>query len=155
MDLQLNDVAPDFSLFNSDKQLIHLNSFKGHNLIIIFFPAAFSETCTKELCSLRDNISFYKLFNTKIIAISTDSIYCLSQFKKENNLNFTLISDYNKEVSELYGVQYKEFGYRMKGVSKRAVFVLDSDLKIKYIEIMDSAIDLPNFIKINEILFKH
>src|SRR3954469_23374756 len=90
--------APLFTLFTSDKKEISLESLKGKKVLLLFFPAAFTSTCTKELCSVRDELSYYNDLNAKVIAISTDALYSLAKYKEEQQLNFTLASDYNKEV---------------------------------------------------------
>jgi peroxiredoxin len=89
---------------------------------------AFTSTCTAELCSIRDNISFYNKVNATVFGISVDSLHTLAKFKSEQNLNFSLLSDFNKEVSSLYDSLYETFGYNMKGVSKRSAFVIDKKL---------------------------
>jgi len=132
-------------MFDSDKQPVSLESLKGHNVVLHFYPAAFTSTCTKQLCTTRDDLAFYNNVNAKVIGISTDSVYVLKKYKEEQNLNFTLASDYNKEVSGIYGAQYELFNYGMKGTSKRAAFVIDKNGIIQYAEVLDNASDLPNF----------
>jgi len=118
---------------------------KGHNVLLLFFPLAFTSTCTAELCSIRDNISFYNDVNAKVFGISVDSLHTLAKYKADQNLNFTLLSDFNKEVSSLYGSLYEMFGYNMKGVSKRSAFVIDKDGIIRYAEVLENASEQPNF----------
>src|SRR6185436_4398332 len=145
MKLNPGDTAPLFNMFDSDKQPFSLESLKGHNVVLHFYPAAFTSTCTKQLCTTRDDLAFYNNVNAKVIGISTDSVYVLKKYKEEQNLNFTLASDYNKEVSGIYGAQYELFNYGMKGTSKRAAFVIDKNGIIQYAEVLDNASDLPNF----------
>lgn len=145
MKLNPGDTAPLFNMFDSDKQPVSLESLKGHNVVLHFYPAAFTSTCTKQLCTTRDDLAFYNNVNAKVIGISTDSVYVLKKYKEEQNLNFTLASDYNKEVSGIYGAQYELFNYGMKGTSKRAAFVIDKNGIIQYAEVLDNASDLPNF----------
>jgi peroxiredoxin len=152
MSLQIGDKAPDFKLFSSEKEEISLNQFKGENLLILFFPQAFTGVCTTELCSIRDNMSFYNNIQAKVVAISVDSIFTLDRFKKDQNLNFPLLSDFNKDVSAQYGAIYDSFVFNMKGVSKRSAFVVDKTGTIRYAEVLESAGDLPNFEKITKTL---
>src|SRR5438309_11914916 len=111
-------LAPDFTLYDSEKNKVTLSELRGNNVLLLFFPLAFTSVCTAELCSVRDNFKMYEQLDVNPIGISVDSIYTLAKFKEEQHLNFSLLSDFNKEVSGLYGVLYETFGYGMKGVSK-------------------------------------
>lgn len=152
MSLQIGDKAPDFKLFSSEKEEVTLKNFEGENLLILFFPQAFTGVCTTELCSVRDNMAFYNNVKAKVVAISVDSIFTLDRFKKDQNLNFPLLSDFNKEVSTQYGAFYDSFVFNMKGVSKRSAFVVDKTGTIQYAEVLESAGDLPDFEKISKTL---
>jgi glutaredoxin-dependent peroxiredoxin len=154
MSLKQGDKAPDFRLFSTDKKEVSLTDFSGKNLIVHFFPAAFTGTCTKQLCTLRDGITMYHNDKSDVVAISVDSLFALAKFKEEQNLNFQLLSDFNKVTSKDYGAFYNEFVFGMKGVSKRAAFVIDKEGTIQYAEVLESAGDLPNFSAIDEVLTK-
>ena len=145
MNIEIGQPAPGFTLYDSAKNKITLSDMKGHNVLLLFFPLAFTSTCTAELCSIRDNISFYNDVNAKVFGISVDSLHTLAKYKADQNLNFTLLSDFNKEVSSLYGSLYEMFGYNMKGVSKRSAFVIDKDGIIRYAEVLENASEQPNF----------
>ena len=152
MALQIGDKAPDFTLFSSDLKEVKLSDFAGKKVIIHFFPMAFTGVCTTQLCTLRDNFSFYEGLNAQILGISVDSPFTLAKFKEENNYQFPLLSDFNKEVSKAYGAQYEEFVFNLKGVAKRSAFVLDADHKIIYGEVLESAGDLPDFAAIDALI---
>ncbi len=153
MTLQKGDKAPDFTLFNTVKNPVNLADFKGKNLIVHFFPLAFTGVCTKQLCTVRDAISMYKNDNADIVAISIDAIFTLGKFKEEQNLSFDLLSDFNKDVSAAYGSLFETFpAFGMKGVSKRSAFVIDKEGVIQYAEVLESPGDLPNFDAINATL---
>ena len=152
MALQIGDKAPDFTLFSSDLKEVKLSDFAGKKVIIHFFPMAFTGVCTTQLCTLRDNFSFYEGLNAQVLGISVDSPFTLAKFKEENNYQFPLLSDFNKEVSKAYGAQYEEFAFNLKGVAKRSAFVLDADHKIIYAEVLESAGDLPDFAAIDALL---
>ena len=154
MTLKKGDKAPDFRLFSSEKKEVNLADYNGKNLIIHFFPAAFTGTCTKQLCTLRDAITLYHNDKSDVIAISVDSLFTLAKFKEDQKLNFTLLSDFNKVASKDYGAYYNEFVFGMKGVSRRAAFVIDKEGTIQYAEVLESAGDLPNFSAIDEVLSK-
>jgi len=154
MSIQIGQQAPDFSLFSSSKEKVTLSDFNGKkNVLILFFPQAFTGVCTTELCSVRDDIANYSNANAEILAISVDSIFTLAKFKELQQLNFTMLSDFNKEVSTSYHSIYDSFtDMNMKGVSKRSAFIVDKAGIIQYAEVLESAGDIPNFAAINEAL---
>jgi peroxiredoxin len=154
MKIEIGQTAPDFTLYDSAKNKITLSDLHGQNILLLFFPFAFTGTCTAELCSIRDNISFYNNVNAKVFGISVDSLHTLAKFKAEQNLNFTLLSDFNKDASSLYGSLYEMFGYNMKGVSKRSAFVIDKNGIVRYVEVLENASEQPNFKNITLILDK-
>jgi len=152
MSLQVGDQAPDFKLYSSELTEVSLSGFRGKKVIIHFFPMAFTGTCTEQLCSMRDNFSFYEGIDAQVIGISVDSPFSLGKFKEEQSYQFPLLSDFNKEVSAAYGAFYDEFVFGLKGVSKRAAFVVDEAGKIAYAEVLENAKDLPDFKAINDVL---
>ena len=145
MSVAIGSKAPAFSLLNTDKQKVSLEDFKGQNLVILFFPMAFTSVCTAELCGVRDNISVYNGLNTAVVGISVDSPFTLGKFKEDQKLNFQLLSDFNKEASPAYGAFYENFVLDLKGVSKRAAFVVDKEGVVKYAQVLESAGDQPDF----------
>jgi alkyl hydroperoxide reductase subunit AhpC len=145
MALQKGDKAPDFKLYNSDKQEVSLSDYKGKNVVILFFPLAFTGVCTAELCEMRDNIAVYSNLNAEIVGISVDSLFTLEKFKAEQKLPFNLLSDFNKETSSAYGSLYENFVLGMKGVSKRSAFVVDAEGTIQFAEVLEDAGKVPNF----------
>lgn len=152
MPLTVGQKAPAFSLYDSEKKKVSLDDLKGKNVLLLFFPQAFTGTCTKELCSTRDNITLYDQVNAQVLAISVDSLFTLARYKDDQQLNFPLLSDFNKEVSQAYDCLYDTFVFEMKGVSKRSAFVLDKDGIIRYAEVLETASDLPDFSKIQKAL---
>jgi peroxiredoxin len=149
MSLQIGQQAPEFSLHDTDKNVVNLADFKGKNVLVLFFPLAFTGVCTKELCGVRDSIATYNNANAQVLGISVDSMFVLAKFKEEQNLNFPLLSDFNKTASTAYGAIYESFIGWMQGVSKRSAFIVDKDGNIQYTEVLESAGDLPNFEAIN------
>jgi peroxiredoxin len=149
MSIQLGQPAPLFSLHDTEKNVVNLADLKGKNVLLLFFPMAFTGVCTTELCNVRDNIALYNNANAVVLGISVDSPFTLAKFKAEQNLNFSLLSDFNKEVSTTYGCLYTEFIGWMKGVSKRSAFIIDKEGIVQYAEVLESAGDLPNFEAIN------
>lgn len=154
MSIQIGQAAPDFKLFNTEKKEISLADYKGKNLVILFFPLAFTGVCTAELCSIRDNYNIYTSLNAEVIGISIDSLFSLDRFKKDQNYNFNLLSDFNKTTSKDYDSLYEKFGFGMLGVTKRSAFVIDMNGIIQYAEILEDAGKQPNFDAIKACLEK-
>lgn len=153
MTLKVGDKAPSFTLLNTDKKEVSLDQFAGKNLIVHFFPLAFTGVCTTQLCTVRDAISLYHNDKAAVVGISVDSLFTLGKFKEEQKLQFDLLSDFNKEVSAAFGALYDTFpAFGMKGVSKRAAFVIDANGVVQYAEVLESPGDLPNFEAINQTL---
>lgn len=153
MSIQVGAAAPDFALFNTDKNKVELSAQKGKNVVLLFFPLAFTGVCTTELCNVRDNIALYNNTNAVVYGISVDSLFSLGKFREEQKLNFQLLSDFNKEAAKAYDVLYETFpAFEMQGVSKRAAFVIDAEGVIRYAEVCPTPGDLPSFEKIRETL---
>jgi glutaredoxin-dependent peroxiredoxin len=150
--IKIGQQAPDFTLYDSDKQKVSLSDYKGKNVLLLFYPQAFTGTCTKELCSTRDNIALYNQANAQVFGISVDSVFTLAKFKEEQRLNFPLLSDFNKTTSAAYGSIYDNFVFDMHGVSKRSAFVLDKQGIVRYAEVLEAATDLPDFTAIQKTL---
>lgn len=154
MPLTIGEKAPDFTLYDSDKNKVTLSDHIGSPILLLFFPFAFSKGCTEELCSIRDNYELYNQSKSKVFGISVDSLYTLAKFKADQKLNFTLLSDFNKEVSSLYNALHETFSYEMKGVSKRATFVINKEGVVTYAEVLENAGLQPNFSLINKAIME-
>src|SRR6478672_3053388 len=137
MKIEVGQQAPLFSLYDSDKNKVSLADFAGKNVILLFFPLAFTSVCTAELCSVRDNLGQYSELNAEVLGISVDSLHTLKRFKQDQQLNFRLLSDFNKEVSAAYRCLYDTFSFDMKGVSKRAAFVIDGEGIVAHAEVLE------------------
>ncbi len=146
MTLQTGSPAPDFTLYSDAKEAVSLSSFRGKNVVLLFFPQAFTGVCTAELCSMRDHLHDYTSLNAEVLAISVDSIFTLKKWKDLENFNFTMLSDFNKEVSTAYDTIYAKFGPggSMHGVSKRSAFVVDKNGILQYAEVLENAGEIPN-----------
>jgi glutaredoxin-dependent peroxiredoxin len=156
MAVKISDAAPDFTLFDTDKKPVSLSSFRGEkNVLLLFFPMAFTSTCTAELCSVRDDISRYSNINAQVLGISVDSVFTLEKYKQDQGYNFPLLSDFNKEVSKAYDTLYETFTpMLMKGVSKRSAFLIDKMGIIQFAEVLENAGEIPDFNAINSLLEK-
>ena len=152
MKLEIGQPAPEFSLYDTTRNKLSLSDLRGQNVVLLFFPQAFSRVCTKELCSVRDNISLYNNVDATIIGISVDSVFTLAAYKEAQHYNFPLLSDFNKEVSSAYGALNHNWILDKKGVSKRSAFIVNKDGIIQYAEVLETAGEEPNFDAIQKIL---
>lgn len=152
MALSEGEIAPNFTLQNTNGEPVEFYEYLGDSKgLLLFFPLAFSSTCTEELCTVRDNMKLYNSLDVKVIAISIDSFFTLKEYKKSQNLNFQLLSDFNKEVSKTYDALYDEY-FGMLGVSKRAAYVIGEGKEILYAEVLEDSGQIPNFKSISKAL---
>jgi peroxiredoxin len=152
MNLKIGDKAPHFKLYNTEKKEVSLSDYSGKKLVLLFYPFAFSGTCTAELCTMRDNRAIYNNLNAEILGISNDSVFTQKRYKEEQKLNFELLSDFNKETSKDYGSLYDNFIFGTRGVSKRSAFVIDKDGIVRYAEVLENASEQPSYTGIQECL---
>jgi peroxiredoxin len=153
MSATVGSKAPDFTLMNENREPVTLSSQKGHPVVLAFFPAAFSGVCTKELCTFRDSMAKLNNAKAQVYGISVDTFFTLAAFKKDQNLNFPLLSDFNKEVIQAYGA-YNPDMIGLKGIAKRSTFVIDKDGVIRHAEVLDDARNEPSYDKVFETLAK-
>lgn len=152
MSTNVGEKAPDFTLKSDHGEEITLShEIEDSNVLLLFFPLAFSGVCTKEMCYTRDHLEKFNQVDAKVFGISVDSFFTLKEFKKLHDLNFDLLSDFNKEVSKSYDTIYDEF-FGMHGVSKRSAFIIGKDGMIKYKEVLDDAGQQPDFDAITKTL---
>ena len=147
MAINVGDQAPDFTLTSKrgDLEDVALSSFRGNrNVVLLFFPLAYTSVCTDEMCSVSGGLSEYDNLNAQVLAISVDSPFAQEAWADQNNISIPLLSDFNKEVSAAYGAQYQDLlGFR--GVAKRAAFVVDKEGIVRYAEVSEDATVLPDF----------
>ena len=152
MAIKIGQEAPDFTLRDTEKNKVTLSEQRGKNVVLLFYPLAFTSTCTKELCMTRDNIATYNNLDAQVYGISVDSLFAQGKFKSEQNLNFPLLSDFNKTASTAYDTIYDHWFNDMDGVSKRSAFVIDKKGIVRYAEVLENASDIPNFDAIQKCL---
>lgn len=145
------DKAPELSLVGTDMSPIRLSSFKGKNVILHFFPLAFTSVCTQQMCTARDEENDYTQLNAAVVGVSVDSPFVLQKFHEENSLNFPLASDFNRATCEDYGVLFEDDFLGLTKFAKRAAFVIDKEGVIQYAEITDGK-SLPSFENIKSTL---
>lgn len=152
MAVAVGSKAPDFTLVNQDREKVTLSQELGKGPVVVaFFPGAFSGTCTKELCNFRDTMSNMTKLDAQVLGISTDTFFALKAWDDQQKFGFPLLSDYNKEVIDQYGVVNPDM-IGLKNIAKRAVFVIDKDGVVRYREVLDDARNEPDYTKLNEAL---
>jgi peroxiredoxin len=144
MTVDVGAVAPDFTLVDQDRRPVSLRDARGRPVVLLFFPGAFSDTCTAELCRIRDNMGVLNQAEAQVYGISVDTFFALKAFQAHERLAFPLLSDFNKDVIRLYGV-FNEDMIGLKGIAKRSVFVLDGNGVVRYREVLDDARDEPDY----------
>ncbi|MFS4467201.1 redoxin domain-containing protein [Maribacter sp. 2210JD10-5] len=149
--LTIGQKAPDFKLVGTDLEPITLEDYKGKNLILHFFPLAFTSVCTEQLCTANGEENNYASLNAEVLGVSVDSPFVLDKFAKENNLDFPLGSDFNRKVSKDYGVLFDGDFAGMTGFSMRSAFIIDKDGTVQYAETTDGK-TLPSFQNIQKTL---
>src|ERR1051326_1288744 len=147
MAAELGAKAPDFTLTSHERQPVTLSAERGHPVVLAFFPAAFSSVCTKELCTFRDSLARLNDARAQVYGISVDTFFTLKAFHDQQHLTFPLLSDFNKQAIRDYGV-FNEDMIGLKGIAKRAVFVIDKDGDVRHREVLDDARNQPNYDKV-------
>ena len=147
MAVDVGSQAPDFTLTNQDRQPVKLSEQRGKPVVLAFFPAAFSSVCTKELCTFRDAMARLNQARAQVYGISVDTFFTLKAFQEAQGLTFPLLSDFNKQAIRDYGV-FNDDMIGLKGIAKRAVFVIDKDGVVRHREVLDDARNEPDYEKV-------
>ena len=158
MPLGVGTKAPDFTLStktaDGPKQIKLSDNFGKKNSVLLFFPMAFTGTCTEEMCSLTPQLPNYEGMNAVVYGISGDNPFAQEAWSQKEKIGVTLLSDYEHRVARDYGVAYESFlpqkNLGMAGVAKRSAFVVDKNGVIQYAESNDDPGQLPNFDKVKE-----
>ena len=151
MTVDVGSKAPDFTLTNQDREPVTLSALRGRPVVLAFFPAAFSSVCTKELCTFQDQLARLNQATARVFGISVDTFFTLKAFQADQKLTFPLLSDFNKQVIRDYGV-FNEDMIGLKGIARRAVFVLDRDGVVRHREVLDDARNEPDYEKVFSVL---
>ena len=153
MALSVGQPAPGFKLVDAEKQEHTLDEFKGKNVVLFFFPMAFTGTCTKEMCAIEEDYKSYEELNAITIGISVDTLFALKRYSEDNHLgHILLLSDFNKVAINAYGVVHHDFNWGYKDVARRATFVIDKNGILRFIEILPALGDFPNLDAIKKAL---
>tara|TARA_B100001248_G_scaffold223203_1_gene179914 strand:- start:19 stop:489 length:471 start_codon:yes stop_codon:yes gene_type:complete len=147
----LNETAPDFNLKNTEKNDIALSSYKGKTVVLAFYPGAFTGVCDTEMCSLRDSMNSFNDLNSTVLGISVDSPWANAEFAKKYEINFNLLSDYNRDVSKAYDMIFNGLG-GLEGYecSNRGVIIIDGQGLIQYRWVAENPGVEPNYPEIIE-----
>jgi peroxiredoxin len=151
MSVDVGAPAPDFTLVDQDRQPVTLSAQRGTPVVLAFFPAAFSSVCTKELGTFRDSMARLNKAHAAVFGISVDTFFALKAFRDAQQLTFPLLSDFNKEVIQRYGVTNPDM-IGLHGVAKRAVFVIDGNGIVRHREVLEDARNEPDYGKVFEAL---
>jgi len=132
MSVEKGDLAPGFTLAEAPGKTVDVGGLIGRQkVVLLFIPLAFSPTCTTEMDTFRSRWSEFEGLDARVFAISVDSPFVTSKFRQEEEIPFPVLSDFNRAVSERYGVLYDEL-LGLEGVSKRAVIVIGEDGRVAY-----------------------
>jgi len=152
MSIEVGAKAPDFTLPNEDREPVSLSEqLKSGPVVLAFFPAAFSSTCTTEMCTFRDSAAEFNKTHATVLGISVDSFFALKAWKDAEKLNFPLLSDFNKTAIRQYGVVNPDM-IGLKDISKRAVFVIDKTGVVRHREVLEDARNEPDYGKVKQAL---
>jgi peroxiredoxin len=133
MAAEVGQKAPDFTLVNTDLKAVGLKDFAGKNVVLAFYPAAFTGVCQKELCTFRDALNDFVSANTAVVGVSVDSPFANKEFAAKNGLSFPLLSDISREAIGKYDVVFNDLaGVKGFTVAKRSVFVIDKGGTVRY-----------------------
>ena len=149
MSIDVGMQAPDFTLMNQERQPVTLSAARGKPVVLAFFPAAFSSVCTKELCTFGESAARLNAANATVFGI--DTFFALKAFHDQQGLTFPLLSDFNKQTIRDYGVFNADM-IGLKGIAKRAVFVLDADGIVRHREVLDDARNEPDYERVFAVL---
>ena len=155
MAITTGTAAPDFTLFSNKMEAFTLSEHRGQkNVLLLFFPGAFTSVCTTELNTVNGELDVFGGDNTQVAGVSTDSPFALEEFRSVHKFDFPLLSDHDGDVSALYGAKYDHDFTPMKldRISKRAAFVVDKAGVVQYAEVLENAGELPNFDAIKQVL---
>ncbi|MEO7725122.1 MAG: redoxin domain-containing protein [Chthoniobacterales bacterium] len=156
MALAVGSKAPDFTLptktADGPRPVRLSENFGNKNTLLLFFPMAFTGTCTSEMCGVGNGLREYGDLNCAVYGISGDNPFSQEAWAQKEKINVTLLSDYEHKVTGDYGIAYDSFLPQLNlgfaGVAKRSAFLIDRDGVVQYAEVLEDARELPNFDKI-------
>ena len=143
----VGDKAPGFTIFNSaDSAPVSLSDYAGKNVVLAFYPAAYSGVCDTEMCTFRDSLAEFNSLGADVLGISVDPPKANAHFAEENGLNFPILSDIHHEAIKAYGIEFDGFaGIEGYTVALRSVFVIDKSGNVAWSWITDSQGNQPPY----------
>jgi len=151
--VKVGDVAPDFTLVDTEMKPRSLSELRGRNIVLAFYPGAFTSVCRKELCTLRDALARLEGLDAQVIGVSVNDPFSNKAFHEMNMLNFPLLCDFNREVVELYGVAMRDFaGLKGYTAAKRSVFIIDKKGVVRYRWVTNDPRKEPDYEEIERVL---
>ena len=152
MAVEVGAKAPDFTLHNQDRESVTLSEVvKKGPVVLAFLPGAFSGTCTAEMCAFRDSEADLSKLSAQVLGVSVDTFFALKAWADANKFTFPLLSDFNKEVTPMYGVLNPDM-IGLKNIAKRAVFVIDRTGVVRHKEVLEDARNEPDYGKVKAAL---
>ena len=144
--MNIGTTAPDFTLYADDGNSITLSEQRSSPTVLAFFPAAFTGVCETEMCAFRDAIAAFNEIDATVYGISVDSRFALAAFARQNELNFSLLSDYTRSTIDAYDIRFEGLaGMDGYDVANRSVFVIDTAGTITWQWIAESLGDEPPY----------
>ena len=155
MAVEVGQRAPEFTLYDADRKQRKLSEFHGKNVVLAFYPGAFTGVCTKEMCALRDSLTQFNSMNAQVVGISVDPFGALKAFSDQNKLGFPVLSDFNRQVVKQYDVTFQNLG-GVEGyvAANRAVFVLDTNGVVRYKWVAPGPGQEPNYDEVKQAVAK-
>jgi peroxiredoxin len=155
MAVEVGQPAPDFTLYDTDRKQRRLSEFKGKNVVLAFFPGAFTGVCTTEACALRDRMDQFNSMNAQVIGISVDPPFAQKVWADQNRVTYPLLSDFNRRVVNQYDIALPNLA-GMEGyvAAKRSVFVLDKNGVVRYKWVSDTPGVEPNYDEVRQTVEK-
>ena len=153
--VKIGDMAPDFTLVDIDLKPRSLKDYLGSKVVLAFFVGAFTSVCTKEMCAFRDSMARLIDLNAQVIGISVNDPFSNKAFAEKNRLTFPILSDHNRQVIKIYGVEAHDFG-GLKGytVAKRSIFIVAQTGIVRYVWTTEDPTIEPDYKEIEKALEK-
>ena len=151
--IKVGDQAPHFSLLDTSKAQVQLSDFQGQKLVIAFYPAAFTGVCKAELCSFQESLSQFNALSAQVVGISVDGPFANGAFASSNDIRFPLLSDYQRETVQAYGVLLENFaGMPGYTAAQRSVFIIDEAGTVSYAWVAENPGIEPNYAEVKAAL---
>ena len=152
---KVGEKAPDFTLVDTDLEPQSLHDFEGRKVVLAFFVGAFTSVCTKEMCAFRDSMARLIGLKAQVIGISVNDPFTNKAFAQKNKLPFPILSDYNREVTKVYGLEETDFaGLRGYSVARRSIFLVDGKGIMRFTWMSEDPTVEPDYQVIEKILEK-